>query len=117
MRRPARTVSNFPDAAQRRRVISDTGSVLSTCSNGIRLSSFSFLTCHLQQLADPTERGTGDGFAGLAPPVSYTHLRAHETGRNLVCRLLLEKKKSLQDPLKSIGTSPKKNTSRYQKGK
>ena len=29
--------------------------------------------------------------AGLA--VSYTHLRAHETGRNLVCRLLLEKKK------------------------
>ena len=26
--------------------------------------------------------------------VSYTHLRAHETGRNLVCRLLLEKKKN-----------------------
>ena len=25
-----------------------------------------------------------------AIPVSYTHLRAHETGRNLVCRLLLE---------------------------
>src|SRR5665213_2413411 len=24
-------------------------------------------------------------------PLSYTHLRAHETGRNLVCRLLLEK--------------------------
>ncbi len=23
-------------------------------------------------------------------PVSYTHLRAHETGRNLVCRHLLE---------------------------
>src|SRR5674476_444327 len=30
--------------------------------------------------------------AGI-PSVSYTHLRAHETGRNLVCRLLLEKKK------------------------
>src|SRR5678809_1229853 len=29
----------------------------------------------------------------IAIPVSYTHLRAHETGRNLVCRLLLEKKK------------------------
>src|SRR5674476_785146 len=27
----------------------------------------------------------------IAVPVSYTHLRAHETGRNLVCRLLLEK--------------------------
>ena len=30
-------------------------------------------------------------------PVSYTHLRAHETGRNLVCRLLLEKKKEKKD--------------------
>ena len=30
---------------------------------------------------------------GNVPSASYTHLRAHETGRNLVCRLLLEKKK------------------------
>ena len=29
----------------------------------------------------------------LAEPVSYTHLRAHETDSYLVCRLLLEKKK------------------------
>ena len=29
--------------------------------------------------------------------VSYTHLRAHETKANLVCRLLLEKKKSTQE--------------------
>src|SRR5660397_187566 len=29
-----------------------------------------------------------------AAPVSYTHLRAHETKANLVCRLLLEKKKT-----------------------
>src|SRR5450756_3078732 len=28
-----------------------------------------------------------------AHPVSYTHLRAHETRHDLVCRLLLEKKK------------------------
>ena len=28
-----------------------------------------------------------------AEPVSYTHLRAHETVLDLVCRLLLEKKK------------------------
>eukprot|EP00658_Telonema_sp_P-2_P031516 TRINITY_DN23560_c0_g1_i1.p1 TRINITY_DN23560_c0_g1~~TRINITY_DN23560_c0_g1_i1.p1 ORF type:complete len:104 (-),score=14.70 TRINITY_DN23560_c0_g1_i1:21-332(-) len=28
-------------------------------------------------------------------PVSYTHLRAHETPEHLVCRLLLEKKKTL----------------------
>ena len=31
--------------------------------------------------------------------VSYTHLRAHETGRNLVCRLLLEKKKKTKPKL------------------
>src|SRR5660398_103258 len=29
-------------------------------------------------------------------PVSYTHLRAHETKAKLVCRLLLEKKKGKQ---------------------
>src|SRR5660397_262070 len=32
-------------------------------------------------------------FASCRAPVSYTHLRAHETKANLVCRLLLEKKK------------------------
>src|SRR5450756_2361191 len=30
---------------------------------------------------------------GTTIPVSYTHLRAHETRHDLVCRLLLEKKK------------------------
>ena len=30
-------------------------------------------------------------------PVSYTHLRAHETVLDLVCRLLLEKKKTPKD--------------------
>ena len=34
--------------------------------------------------------------------VSYTHLRAHETGRNLVCRLLLEKKKNKKKWKKEI---------------
>src|SRR5450759_2957896 len=32
--------------------------------------------------------------ADLPGPVSYTHLRAHETRHDLVCRLLLEKKKN-----------------------
>ena len=31
--------------------------------------------------------------ANVNRPVSYTHLRAHETRHDLVCRLLLEKKK------------------------
>ena len=39
---------------------------------------------------------TAEGTANILvnqyiPPVSYTHLRAHETLRYLVCRLLLEK--------------------------
>src|SRR5678815_3759182 len=32
--------------------------------------------------------------AGTSTPVSYTHLRTHETPEHLVCRLLLEKKKT-----------------------
>ena len=32
-------------------------------------------------------------------PVSYTHLRAHETVLDLVCRLLLEKKNLNVDPV------------------
>eukprot|EP00831_Metopus_contortus_P041822 TRINITY_DN32884_c0_g1_i1.p2 TRINITY_DN32884_c0_g1~~TRINITY_DN32884_c0_g1_i1.p2 ORF type:complete len:175 (+),score=34.24 TRINITY_DN32884_c0_g1_i1:77-526(+) len=31
--------------------------------------------------------------SNIEKPVSYTHLRAHETSLHLVCRLLLEKKK------------------------
>ena len=31
----------------------------------------------------------------IREPVSYTHLRAHETVLELVCRLLLEKKKKM----------------------
>src|SRR5450756_355312 len=34
-----------------------------------------------------------DMWPGPYGPVSYTHLRAHETRHDLVCRLLLEKKK------------------------
>ena len=37
--------------------------------------------------------GAGKGTQSDLMPVSYTHLRAHETRGNLVCRLLLEKKK------------------------
>ena len=34
------------------------------------------------------------GLTTMCEPVSYTHLRAHETVLDLVCRLLLEKKKN-----------------------
>ena len=43
-----------------------------------------------------------DNIIYIGDPVSYTHLRAHETGRNLVCRLLLEKKKINKEQPTSI---------------
>ena len=42
-------------------------------------------------------------------PVSYTHLRAHETVLDLVCRLLLEKK-TIQQKKKSALTTPLNTT-------
>src|SRR5664279_5956653 len=46
-----------------------------------------------RRAAQPGEPA-GAGVAAVhAAPVSYTHLRAHETDSYLVCRLLLEKKK------------------------
>ena len=41
---------------------------------------------------------------GSIMPVSYTHLRAHETKANLVCRLLLEKKNNLQNKKSKVAT-------------
>src|SRR5665647_3878901 len=43
---------------------------------------------HAAELGAPVSFQVGDVYA----PVSYTHLRAHETDSYLVCRLLLEKK-------------------------
>mgnify|MGYP003377491186 CR=1 FL=1 len=40
------------------------------------------------------EAGRPDSKWDVFIPVSYTHLRAHETVLDLVCRLLLEKKKT-----------------------
>ena len=59
------------------------------------------LQCHVR---DKLHEEYGDDIVpseGMLPAhilgnmsVSYTHLRAHETKANLVCRLLLEKKKT-----------------------
>ena len=54
---------------------------------GTAVVGFGFEEVRLQIGKAPT-RATHLG------PVSYTHLRAHETVLDLVCRLLLEKKKN-----------------------
>ena len=43
------------------------------------------------------DRFIGAAGAAASAPVSYTHLRAHETVLDLVCRLLLEKKKKTKN--------------------
>src|SRR5664280_3893767 len=58
-------------------------------------------TSHLVELPSSVHPGSA-AWPGQNPqasrkttePVSYTHLRAHETVLDLVCRLLLEKKKN-----------------------
>src|SRR5665648_919617 len=43
------------------------------------------------EILSRAEEAANEGWRS-ASPVSYTHLRAHETRHDLVCRLLLEKK-------------------------
>src|SRR5665254_9673 len=47
-------------------------------------------------VAAPPAKGAMLVLEGAPVAVSYTHLRAHETPEHLVCRLLLEKKKTKQ---------------------
>ena len=50
-----------------------------------------FFNPELYRIVNFDQRGCGR--SKPHGPVSYTHLRAHETSQDLVCRLLLEKKK------------------------
>ena len=54
----------------------------------VSAAAFSVPVVSLLSVAATAESVSGTG------AVSYTHLRAHETRHDLVCRLLLEKKKS-----------------------
>eukprot|EP00658_Telonema_sp_P-2_P075471 TRINITY_DN65021_c0_g1_i1.p1 TRINITY_DN65021_c0_g1~~TRINITY_DN65021_c0_g1_i1.p1 ORF type:complete len:142 (-),score=14.62 TRINITY_DN65021_c0_g1_i1:73-498(-) len=63
---------------------------------------FKVLNClHFSYLCSPwyaaCRWGRRDRLILHLTPVSYTHLRAHETPEHLVCRLLLEKKKKTND--------------------
>ena len=63
-----------------------------------RYRDYGWLTAEREDI-DPTEAGRpARTYYRLTGPVSYTHLRAHETVLDLVCRLLLEKKKQHSSP-------------------
>ena len=51
-----------------------------------------FVEGTMTELSIGVAAGTDDVQAQWGDTVSYTHLRAHETREDLVCRLLLEKK-------------------------
>ena len=70
------------------------------------LSIFDRWGGQIYQSTDPAEGWDGTSGSGPMPAgvyaVSYTHLRAHETVLDLVCRLLLEKKKRDKRPHDTI---------------
>src|SRR5665213_3842534 len=68
-----------------------TGSYWQTLFNSLQTAGFEVLLVGGNQTKNVKGRKTD--VIDCIWTVSYTHLRAHETGRNLVCRLLLEKKK------------------------
>eukprot|EP00825_Cyclidium_porcatum_P049854 TRINITY_DN8706_c0_g1_i2.p2 TRINITY_DN8706_c0_g1~~TRINITY_DN8706_c0_g1_i2.p2 ORF type:complete len:217 (+),score=40.75 TRINITY_DN8706_c0_g1_i2:491-1141(+) len=51
---------------------------------------------------DNTRYSGSDNLQEIGRAVSYTHLRAHETRHDLVCRLLLEKKKKKNKKIKQL---------------
>eukprot|EP00657_Telonema_sp_P-1_P011792 TRINITY_DN7350_c0_g1_i1.p2 TRINITY_DN7350_c0_g1~~TRINITY_DN7350_c0_g1_i1.p2 ORF type:complete len:126 (+),score=54.74 TRINITY_DN7350_c0_g1_i1:117-494(+) len=67
--------------------------------NGLADASFTLDGTFLSVTATTADGRTSLSFSPVlcVDTVSYTHLRAHETVLDLVCRLLLEKKKSLDN--------------------
>ncbi len=76
---------------------------------GLLVGVFAPLVAVTRLVTMPFEKGayaTGYLFRKLTVvhAVHYTHLRAHETGRKLVCRLLHEKKKSCGVKINGVAT-------------
>ena len=66
-----------------------------------------------QRWVDTSDKTTREVYA----PVSYTHLRAHETVLDLVCRLLLEKKNKKTQHKQQKQQKKKKNKNKKKKKK
>src|SRR5678809_1630301 len=96
---PARLVRSWPElawtdeAGPHRCAITGRTTIGSAPGTQVRVADREVSRLHAE--LEPTDRGTWVRDLGSRNgtfvdniPVSYTHLRAHETGRNLVCRLL-----------------------------
>src|SRR5450756_2342595 len=67
----------------------DAKRIARTVSERIRAMPFYVPYANKDVDVDDSFWGTAEQRGGTATPVSYTHLRAHETRHDLVCRLLL----------------------------
>src|SRR5450756_3013747 len=78
------------------RVVKDAGSIAFIRSNGnldtekVILSPSTYTVTGVVLAGPVGGSGKQGAFSAWIPAVSYTHLRAHETRHDLVCRLLLE---------------------------
>src|SRR5664280_2982995 len=87
-RRAAPQISVRRSPANRAAAIAAEKTVIAMAASWALPPRLSLMRTPLQSPADPS--ATSPHMA--TKPVSYTHLRAHETVLDLVCRLLLEKK-------------------------
>ena len=70
----------------------------------LRSSDLSAISSQILGMIQPLLSQTGT-LVGSVAAVSYTHLRAHETVLDLVCRLLLEKKNEKESLTRACNTS------------
>src|SRR5450756_76099 len=92
----ARQTSRTRELRERLELLQQRGNFFLDLDDQLRIAElhpqFVALTCHQRQLLDFFTSRVSFGTT-LFRAVSYTHLRAHETRHDIVCRLLLEKKK------------------------
>ena len=96
IRRPPRSTLDRSSAASdvyKRQALHRFGNVDCAVVNGDRRVSVDGVVAGGQR-----QRAAADG-DGIVGAVSYTHLRAHETVLDIVCRLLLEKKQLAESDL------------------
>ena len=100
IRRPPRSTLDRSSAASdvyKRQALDE--EVAKLHENGIRFRVIGDLSPFDPQIVALIQRGEAMTAANTAlTPVSYTHLRAHETVLDLVCRLLLDNKPKYTTP-------------------